>query len=67
VGEDFNKGAFIDIRDFESDDAAIDYIMSVINNADKLKEYLEQPVFPNNEMPFHATPECLSLFLRDIM
>ena len=66
VGEDFNKNAFIDIRDFESDEEAIDHIQDVLSDNSKLHEYLKQPVFSDGIIPYHATPESLSDFFEKI-
>lgn len=66
VGEDFNKKAFIDIRDFESDEEAIDHIRDVLSDDSKLHEYLKQPVFSDGVIPYHATPESLSDFFKKI-
>ena len=59
VGEDFNKEAFIDISDFASDEEAVDYIYEVLSDGSKLLSYLEQPVFTDGQVPYHATPESL--------
>ena len=59
VGEDFNKEAFIDISDFASDEEAVDYIYEVLSDKSKLLSYLEQPVFTDGQVPYHATPESL--------
>jgi len=66
VGEDFNKKAFIDIRDFESDEEAIDHVRDVLSDDSKLHEYLKQPVFSDGVIPYHATPESLSDFFKKI-
>jgi len=66
VGEDFNKSAFIDISDFNSDEEAIDYIQDVLMDDSRLLTYLREPVFEDNVMPHHATPESLSDFLKKI-
>ena len=66
VGEDFNKKAFIDIRDFESDEEAIRHIRDVLSDDSKLHEYLKQPVFSDGVIPYHATPESLSDFFEKI-
>tara|TARA_R110000765_G_scaffold392444_3_gene485613 strand:+ start:341 stop:1219 length:879 start_codon:yes stop_codon:yes gene_type:complete len=66
VGEDFNKKAFIDIRDFESDEEAIHHIRDVLSDDSKLHEYLKQPVFSDGVIPYHATPESLSDFFEKI-
>jgi len=64
VGEDFNKEAFIDISDFESNEEAVDCIHDVLLSDRKLLEYLEQPVFKNGQVPYHSTPESLLEFLE---
>jgi len=66
VGADFNKKAFIDIRDFESDEEAIHHIRDVLSDDSKLHEYLKQPVFSDGVIPYHATPESLSDFFEKI-
>ena len=66
VGADFNKKAFIDIRDFESDEEAIRHIRDVLSDDSKLHEYLKQPVFSDGVIPYHATPESLSDFFEKI-
>ena len=66
VGEDFNKSAFIDVRDFNSDEEAIDHIRDVLSDDSKLHEYLKQPVFSDGIIPYHATPESLSDFFEKI-
>tara|TARA_R110002167_G_scaffold356035_1_gene570677 strand:- start:326 stop:1204 length:879 start_codon:yes stop_codon:yes gene_type:complete len=66
VGEDFNKKAFIDIRDFESDEEAIRHIRDVLSDDSKLHEYLKQPVFSDGVIPYHATPQSLSDFFEKI-
>lgn len=66
VGEDFNKRAFIDIKDYPDDDAAIAHIKEVLNDESKLQQYLDEPIFPNNKIPRHATPEGLNDFFIKI-
>ena len=66
VGADFNKKAFIDIRDFESDEEAIRHIRDVLSDDSKLHEYLKQPVFSDGVIPYHATPQSLSDFFEKI-
>ena len=64
VGDDFNKGAFIDISDFSSDEEAINHIQEVLIDDSKLLSYLQEPVFPDGTIPYHATPESLSDFFE---
>jgi len=66
VGEDFNKNAFIDISDFNTDEEAIDYIQEVLTDDSKLLAYLREPVFKDNVIPHHATPESLSDFFEEV-
>ena len=66
VGEDFNKRAFIDIRDYPDDNAAIAHIKEVLNDGSKLQEYLNEPIFPDGKIPYHATPEGLNDFFVKI-
>jgi hypothetical protein len=66
VVEDFNRRAFINVGDFESDDDAIAYIKDVLSNESKLSDYISESVFPEGKIPYHATPECLNEFFTKI-
>lgn len=45
--EIFNPKSFINISDFESFDAAIDFILEIENNDSKYMEMIRQPIFNN--------------------
>ena len=66
VYKDFNEKAFIDISSFPSSQEAIVYIKDVINNDSMLNDYMAQPIFPNNQIPYHATPAALNDFFKKI-
>ena len=51
ISSDFNPEAFINVHDFESFDAAIDYIMAVDSNDVLYQSYLNAPKFINNIPP----------------
>ena len=44
---------------FPSHDPAVNYIHEVLSDESKLLSYLEQPVFTDGQVPYHATPESL--------
>lgn len=51
VGLDFNTDRFINVNDFESDDALMDRITQLDRDDDAYCEMLAQPWFPRGELP----------------
>jgi len=51
VGLDFNPARFINVNDFESDDALMDRIVQLDRDDDAYCDVLSQPWFPNGELP----------------
>ncbi|MEO0796459.1 MAG: glycosyltransferase family 10 [Verrucomicrobiota bacterium] len=49
VAEDFNPASFINISDFDSDAAAVEYVLEVDRDPDLQAKYHEAPFFPDNE------------------
>lgn len=67
VSEDFNVNSFINIDDYKSDEECLDFIENLLMNNNRLIDYVEQPIFVNNEIPYHATPMALCDFLKGII
>tara|TARA_R110000751_G_C13701193_1_gene473382 strand:- start:21 stop:1055 length:1035 start_codon:yes stop_codon:yes gene_type:complete len=66
IQKDFNEKAFINISSFSSNQEASVYIKEVINNNSMLSDYMTQPIFPNNQIPYHATPVALNDFFKKV-
>lgn len=67
VNEDINKDSFVDVSNFESDEQAIQYIVDLVNDDLALQQFLEQPIFPDGLIPYHASPEALADFFKGIL
>ena len=64
VARDFNPHSFINITDFPSFDAAIDYILKVDSDDHLYLSYLKEPWFNNNRAPDWFTPEYITAALK---
>ena len=59
VIEEFNKDAFIHVRDFENSEEVCDKVLEIYHNPDMFKDIQAQPTFPGNKIPEHAKPEAI--------
>lgn len=66
VNEDFNTKSFVNFHDFKSEDDMIEYIIELDKNDDKYMEMLQNPWFPNNEIPENNKIENIKKFLYKI-
>jgi hypothetical protein len=64
VARDFNPRSFINISNFASWEAAIDYILEVDRNDDLYLSYVQEPWFNNNEVPDLFKSDYLSETLK---
>ena len=66
INEDFNTKSFINFHDFKSEDEMIEYIIYLDNNNKEYLNVLNQPWFPNNEIPENNKLENIKKFLYNI-
>lgn len=59
VGEEFNTNAFVHAREFENDIQLYDRVIEIANNEQLISDIQSQPIFPDNKIPDHVTPEYL--------
>ncbi len=64
VARDFNPRSFINISDFPSFEAAIDYILKVDSDDQLYLSYLKEPWFNDNRIPDWFRPEYTSAALK---
>ena len=57
VEDEFNKNAFVHIRNFSNLEEAHEKILEIYKNEDLFHEIQTQPCFPDNKIPECATPE----------
>ena len=67
VGRDFNPKSFINISDFPTFEAAIDYILKVDSDDQLYLSYLKEPWFKDNRIPSWFMPEYTSSALRNFV
>jgi alpha(1,3/1,4) fucosyltransferase len=67
VSEEFNTSSFISIHDFESVEAAVEYIKEVDNNQDLYLDIMSRPWFKNREFPEHVKPSAVLEFLEETL
>lgn len=67
VAEDFNPAAFVNVQNYHDFDAAIDDILSIAANEQKLLAMLNAPVFHPGTDPFADYHRQLSAFLGAIV
>jgi len=67
VAEEFNKHAFLDIRDFENLDALHDRVLQIHNDDSLFFEMQTQPCFPDGKIPECGTPEYIIEELKRII
>lgn len=65
VGNDFNKKSFINVDDFCDLQSLKEHIIEVDNNKQLYEDYLNEPIFTNNEIPNYAKPENVLNFFED--
>ena len=67
IEKEFNVKSFINMRDFKSEDDAIDYIIELDKNDDKYMEVMKECWFPNgNQIPDNNKLENIKKFLYGI-
>ena len=59
VGNDFNTKSFIHARDFDNDIALYDRVIEVAQDDELLGAIQSEPIFTDNKIPDHVTPEYL--------
>ena len=64
VSDEFNTSSFINIHDFESVEAAVEYVKEVDNNEDLYLDIMSRPWFKNREFPAHVSPPAVLEFLE---
>lgn len=67
VARDFNPRSFINISDFSSFDAAIDYILKVDSDDQLYLSYMEEPWFNDNHVSEWFMPEYTSSALKNFI
>jgi alpha(1,3/1,4) fucosyltransferase len=67
VASDFNPRSFINISNFSSFDAAIDYILKVDSDDKLYIEYLKEPWFNDNRVPEWFMPEYTASALKNFI
>jgi len=67
VARDFNPRSFINISDFSSFDAAIDYILKVDSDDQLYLSYMKEPWFNDNHIPEWFRPEYTSSVLKNFV
>lgn len=67
VARDFNPRSFINISDFPTFEAAIDYILKVDSDDQLYLSYLKEPWFNDNRIPNWFRPEYTSSALRNFV
>ena len=67
IGKEFNTKSFINIREFNSEESAIEYIIELDKNDDKYMDVIKEPFFPNdNQIPEDNKLENIKKFLYRI-
>ena len=67
IGKEFNTNSFINIREFNSEESAIEYIIELDKNDDKYMNVIREPWFPNNnQIPKDNKLEDIKKFLYRI-
>jgi hypothetical protein len=66
ISEDFNTKSFVNCHDFSSSNDVIDFIIELDKNDDKYLEMLNQPWFPEYNIPEHNKLENIKSFLYKI-
>lgn len=66
IGREFNKGSFIDVRDFSNFDQAVEYIIELDRNDEKYLDMLKTPYFINDIIPYNNREENIKSFLYKI-
>ena len=67
VTRDINPHCFINVHDFKSFEAVILHIQKVDASIEMQKQYLKEPFFRNNEVPFHLKDETNSEKLKEFI
>lgn len=62
---DFNPASFINLRDFESDDAAIEHILEIDSDKKKYDNILREPWFRDNKIPDTILPTNILKHIKD--
>lgn len=66
IGKEFNTKSFVNFYDFNNVQEMIEYIIELDKNDDIYLEKLNQPWFPNNEVPSNNKIENIKSFLYKI-
>ncbi|MDA8923112.1 glycosyltransferase family 10 [Acidimicrobiia bacterium] len=64
---DFNPNSFINLGDFKDDDSLIDYLHNNYTDKTFRLNYLNEPVFKNNQIPDFVKPENVLSVLSEII
>ncbi len=64
VADEFNTESFINIHDFTSVEAAVEYVKEVDNNTDLYLDIMSRPWFRGREFPAHVSPPAVLEFFE---
>ena len=64
IAEDFNEKAFINANKL-SDEELLEAVIKIDNDDDLYTAMINEPVFPNGEIPYSATPDSVLKFIED--
>ena len=64
IAEDFNPESFINVSDYENDDAAVKYILQVADDLELQQKYLRAPSFSGNQINQSFSIDRLAKFLK---
>lgn len=67
VGEDFNTKSFIHVNQFSSYKDAVDYIVELDKDDEKLSKIANEPWFKYNKVPYEMTEESLGEFFDFVL
>ena len=65
ICEDFNKGAFIDVKEYDSLSALTARVTEIDQNHSLYEKYLSEPIFSNNEIPSCFLPENVLIYIQE--
>jgi hypothetical protein len=65
--EGFNPNSFINAHSFDSFDDCFEYVDSIYNDKDKLKNYYKEPFFIDNKLPIYFDKNYLLEFFDKII
>ena len=66
VEREFNPKSFINLYDFEDEDAAIDWIIKVDKDDDLYMSYFQEPYFHDNTLPEFLRDENICRFFSNV-